>query len=60
MTKSREWPNDDNTYAEGRELEPDDENGLEGEIPGEVVQHCAKGETLHKVEETKDDPISQP
>jgi hypothetical protein len=47
-------------YSEGRELEPEDEERLEGEIPWEVVENDAEGEGLGKVEEPKDDPVSQP
>ena len=49
-----------NTYAEGGELQPEDENGLEGEIPGEVVEDNAEREALEEVEETKDDPVGEP
>lgn len=48
------------TYPESRELEPEDEEGLEGEVPGEIVEENAEGERLDKGESTKDDPISQP
>lgn len=48
------------TYAEGRELEPENEQALEGEIPGEVIEHNAEGEALEEVEEPKDDPVRQP
>lgn len=41
-------------------MEPDDEDCLEGKVPGDVVEHETKGETLGEVEETKDDPISEP
>lgn len=49
-----------NTYAEGRELEPEDEQALEGEIPGEVVEHNTEGEALEEVEEPEDNPVRQP
>lgn len=48
------------TYAESRELEPEDEDGLEGEIPGEVVEHETKGKGLCEVEEAEDDPVREP
>ena len=48
------------TYAEGRELEPEDEQALEGEIPGEVVEHDTEGKALEEVEETEDNPVGQP
>lgn len=48
------------THAEGRQLQPDDENGLEGVVPGEVIEENTDGETLEKIEETEDDPIGQP
>lgn len=47
-------------YSECRELEPEDEERLEGEIPWEVVENDAEGEGLGEVEEPKDDPVSQP
>ena len=48
------------TYPECRELQPQDEDGLEGEIPREVIQHDSESEAFEEVEETKDDPVSQP
>lgn len=48
------------TYSESRELEPDDENSLEGEIPREVVQDYTKCKALGEVEEAKDNPICKP
>lgn len=48
------------TYAESRELEPHDEGGLEGEIPGEIVEDGAEGKALEEVEETEDDPVRKP
>ena len=49
-----------NTYAEGRELEPENEQALEGEIPGEVIEHNAEGEALEEVEEAEHDPVREP
>lgn len=48
------------TYPGVRELEPEDEDGLEREIPGKVVENDAEGEGLEEIEEAKDDPVSQP
>lgn len=48
------------TYAESGELEPKDESGLEGEVPREIVQNGAEGETLEEVEETENDPVRKP
>jgi hypothetical protein len=53
-------PKKEIAYPEGRELEPENEEGLEGEVPWEVVEDNAEGEGLDKGEGTKDDPISQP
>lgn len=41
-------------------MEPDDEDGLEGEVPGEVVQDYTEREALSEVEEPEDDPICEP
>lgn len=48
------------TYASDRELEPEDEDGLEREVPGKVVEDDAEGEGLEEVEEAEDDPVGQP
>lgn len=48
------------THACSGELEPEDENGLEGVVEGEVVEKDAEGKRLDKIEEAKDDPIRQP
>lgn len=48
------------TYTERWELEPQNEDGLEREVPWEVVQHNPEREALHKVEESKYDPVCQP
>ena len=48
------------TYAELGELEPEDEDALEGKVPGEVVEDDAEGKGLEEVEEAKDDPVRQP
>lgn len=41
-------------------MEPDDEDGLEGIVPGDVEEDETKGETLHEIEEAKDDPVCEP
>lgn len=41
-------------------MEPDDEDGLEGEVPWEIVQDHPKHEALSEIEEAKDDPICEP
>ena len=48
------------TYTGDRELEPEDEDGLEDEVPWDVVEDEAEGEGLEEVEEAKDDPVGQP
>ena len=50
----------DNTYTEGRELEPQHKHGLEGEVPGEVVENHPQCKALEKVERTKNNPVCQP
>ena len=54
------WPEKETTYSEGGELEPEDEEGLEGEVPWKVIEDDTESERLDKVEEAKDDPVSQP
>lgn len=41
-------------------MEPNNEDGLEHEIPGEVVENDAKSKALEEVEETEHDPIRKP
>lgn len=48
------------TYAGDGELEPEDEDRLESEVPGEVVQDNTGSERLEEVEEAEHDPVSQP
>jgi hypothetical protein len=48
------------TYTESRELEPQDEHGLESVVPGEVVEENADSEALEEVEETEDNPVGEP
>lgn len=46
--------------SEVRQLQPDNEESLEGKVPGNVVQNHAKHDALDKGEETENDPICQP
>jgi len=46
--------------AESGQLEPDEEDGLEGEIPGNIVEHDTEGKALCEVEGAEDDPICEP
>jgi len=46
--------------AESGKLKPDDEDGLEGKVPGEIVKDETEGEAFQKVEEAKYDPVRQP
>jgi len=46
--------------SEGGELEPENEEGLEGKVPWEVVEDNAESKGLDKVEKAKNDPIRQP
>jgi len=48
------------TYTEGGELKPENEDGLEGVVPWEVVEENTEGKRLDKCEETEDNPVSQP
>ena len=41
-------------------MQPEDEEGLEREVPGEVVEDDAEGEGLEEVEEAEDDPVGEP
>lgn len=41
-------------------MQPQDEDALEGEVPGEVVENDAEREALKEVEEAEDDPVSEP
>lgn len=50
----------DVTHFEGRQLQPQDKDGLEREIPGEVVEDDAEGKALEEVEEAKNDPVGKP
>lgn len=51
---------EDGCAASSRKLEPEDEDGLEGIVEGEVVEDDADGKRLDKVEEAKDDPVGEP
>jgi len=46
--------------AESRKLQPQHENGLEREVPGQVVEDDTKGDALEEIEEAKDSPVRQP
>jgi len=46
--------------AESRKLQPQDEKGLESEVPAEVIENEPKSQALDEVEETKDDPVGEP
>jgi hypothetical protein len=48
------------TYAEGWELEPDDEERLEGKVPRDIVEDDTEGEGFEEVEEAKDYPVGEP
>jgi hypothetical protein len=48
------------THASGRELEPENEDGLEGIVEGEIVEDDADGKRLDKVEKAEDHPVRQP
>ena len=56
----RKSPEKEITYSESGELEPENEERLEGKVPWEVIEEDAESQRLDKVEETKDDPVSQP
>jgi len=45
---------------EGGELQPDKEDSLEGEVPGEIVEDEAKREALQESEEAVNSPVRQP
>jgi len=46
--------------TEGRELEPHDQDRLEGKVPGDIIEEDAKGEAFQKVEEAEDHPVGEP
>lgn len=46
--------------ASERQLEPHDKQGLEGEIPWNIVENDAQSKAFEEVEETKHDPVCQP
>ena len=48
------------TNLGGRELEPEDEDGLECVIEGDVVEDDGEGKGLEEVEEAKSDPVGEP
>jgi len=43
-----------------RELQPEDEGGLDGEVIGNIVQDEAESHALEEGEETEDGPVGQP
>ena len=59
MTQRQKTPKE-NTHAELRELEPEDEDALEGKVPGEVVEDDGGGESLEEGEDAEDDPVRRP
>lgn len=48
------------TYSESRQLKPEDENCLEGKVPGQIVQHQTEHSAFQEVEKSKDNPVSEP
>jgi len=46
--------------ASSRKLEPNNENALKGEVPGDIVQEGADGDVFDEVQGTKDDPVGEP
>lgn len=48
------------TYAERWELEPDNEDALESEVPWDVVEEHGEGDRLEEVEEAEHSPICEP
>lgn len=48
------------TYLEGRKLKPDNKDGLEGKVKGEIVQNQPQSKTFEESEETKHNPVRQP
>lgn len=48
------------THSESGELEPKDEDGLEGKVPWDVVEDDAEGHGFQEVEETENDPVGEP
>ena len=48
------------THAESGKLEPEDEDGLEREIPGEVVEDETESEALKEVKEAEHYPVGEP
>lgn len=47
-------------YTESWQLEPEDEDGLEREVPGKIVKDNAQCKALEKVEEAKYNPVCEP
>lgn len=42
------------------QLQPKDESGLQCVVPGDVIEDKAKSQTLEEIQETEDDPVSEP
>jgi len=43
-----------------RELQPEDEEGLDNVVPGKVVEDDTEGEALEESEEPEDNPVGEP
>jgi hypothetical protein len=43
-----------------RELEPENEEGLEGIVEWKVIENWSQGDGFEEVEETEDDPVCEP
>ena len=41
-------------------MEPDDKEGLEGEVPRDIIEDDTEGERFKEVEKAKDDPVGEP
>lgn len=48
------------THSESGELEPKDEDGLEGKVPWDVVQDNSESHAFEEVEEAENDPVGEP
>jgi len=48
------------TCLGGGELEPENEESLEGIVEREIIENHSQGDGLKEVEEAKDDPIGEP
>lgn len=43
-----------------RELEPEDEDTLEGKVPGDVIEDNTEADRLNEGEEAEDNPVREP